>query len=362
MRILLVFYSLSSGGVSNSNLTLANEFIKRGIEVDVLTYVESASSKKWNDDVNYYSFGFRKFGLLELFKSFFKSFSLFKRFGYYDLVISSSELTSFPIAIARYFFKFDLIVNSHTDLIEHLKSKNLLHKSLYFVCSLFIKNNAKLANVSYGAVFSSKKFYKTQRVTFLPNPVVPWDFKSNKYDIHPWFASFRVIVACGRLTKSKNYDLMLLSFRELLKKIDDVRLIIIGDGEDRSRIEKLILQHSLSEFVCLVGDVPEPRVYMQHAIFLYHTSLYEGAGMVLVESLSTGVPVVTTRFKSGADEILENGKYGLLIDSFCVDSCVTALTEALSVERHDRNHFLIKANEFSPENCADKYLRLFNEK
>lgn len=362
MRVLLVFYSLSSSGVSNSNLTLANEFVMRGIEVDILTYVNNVDLISSVKNVKCHCLGFKSFGILELFLSFFKLFNFFKRSKNYDLVISSSELISFPIAVIKYFFKYDLIVNSHTDLIEHLNSKSFLHNLLYQVSGFFIKNNAKLANVSIGAVESSKKFYKKLDVTLLPNPIKPWDFKGNKYDLHPWFTNFRVIVACGRLTKSKNYDLMLLSFKELTNLFSDVRLIIIGEGEERLHIEMLIHQHSLKDFVCLVGDVYEPREYMQHAIFLYHTSLYEGAGIVLVEALSTGIPVVTTRFKSGADEILENGKYGLLIDSYNIDSCVSILVKALSYDFDDRCYFILKANEFSPEKCADEYLRLFNEK
>lgn len=359
MRVLFLFNSLSVSGVSKANLILANEFSSRGYDVEVLTYLKADVSDLQTDEFKFHCFGYEKYGFYELLISFFKLFFYFKRRRRFDLVISSSDLISLPVALVSYFNKFKLIVNSHTNIVEHLKGKNFFVRGLYYLSAFFIKNTAKITNVSYDAAVASKIFYKTDDVTVLPNPISPWRLNGDINDVHHWFDNYKVIVACGRLTKSKNYDLMLRSFKLLTEKRNDVKLLIIGDGEERTNLERLALQLQVLDSVHFTGNVKEPRVYMQHAIFFYHTSLYEGAPMVLIEALSTDIPIVTTRFKSGAEEILENGKYGILIDSFDLEDCVSALNDGLNLSRNEKGYYSNKAKDYIPSVIADNYIETF---
>ncbi|MBW3514111.1 glycosyltransferase [Shewanella sp. NKUCC01_JLK] len=359
MRVLFLFNSLSVSGVSKANLILANEFSRRGYDVEVLTYLNADVSALQADNINFHCFGYKKYGFPELLISFFKLFFYFKINKRFDLVISSSDLISLPVALVKFFYEYKLIINSHTNIIEHLKGKNIFVKGLYSFSAFVIKNMAKVTNVSYDAAVASKKFYKIDDVTVLPNPISPWILNKNIKYVHPWFDNYKVIVACGRLTKSKNYDLMLRSFKLLTAKRNDVKLLIIGDGEERAYLERLALQLQVLDSVHFTGNVKEPRVYMQHATFFYHTSLYEGAPMVLIEALSTDIPIVTTRFKSGAEEILENGKYGILIDSFDLGDCISALNDGLNLSPHEKGYYSNKAKDFIPSVIADKYIETY---
>jgi glycosyltransferase involved in cell wall biosynthesis len=91
------------------------------------------------------------------------------------------------------------------------------------------------------------------------------------------------------------------------------KLVILGEGPDRSRLEKLVVGLGLCDDVALPGFDENPYSAMRHATAFVLSSLYEGFGNVLVEALAVGTPVVSTRCPVGPDEIITDGVTGLLV-------------------------------------------------
>ncbi|MFT5716044.1 MAG: glycosyltransferase involved in cell wall biosynthesis [Oleiphilaceae bacterium] len=354
MKVLFIQGSMNAGGISKCNDVLANEFNRLGHTVEFLSYM---------NDPSYRSHSF-KFGKISAKCLLFMPFLLFCFFrkNKYDLVISSSDLISFPVCIISKLFSFKLIVNSHTNVIKHLESKSSIYKLVYKLGGLTYRLSDAVGNVSVGASLASKEFFNLREVHYLPNGVTAW--KGNEGEIeHKWFKSdVRLIIACGRLVSGKNYEAMIEAFALTFKKVKDIRLIILGDGPERDKLKHLTSTLSLSKYIDFIGEVDEPRIFMQHAEFLLHTSFYEGAPLVLLEALSTGVPIVTTNFKSGASEILDGGIYGEISDSFQAEDISRAMLKQFDLTKRNSLFYINRASEYNERNSANNYLRIYNEK
>lgn len=103
------------------------------------------------------------------------------------------------------------------------------------------------------------------------------------------------LVALGRLCHQKAYDIMLDIFTEALAKRNDLRLYIIGDGDDRSLLEKRIENENLSQYVFLLGNQTNPFCYMKKMDAFISTSRYEGQPINIMEAMVVGLPLYCTK-------------------------------------------------------------------
>lgn len=102
-------------------------------------------------------------------------------------------------------------------------------------------------------------------------------------------------VALGRLCHQKGYDIMLDSFAEAVKEREDLRLYIIGDGEDRPALEEQIKRLSLEDKVTLLGNKQNPFCYMKQMDAFISTSRYEGQPLNIMEAMVVGLPLYCTK-------------------------------------------------------------------
>ena len=121
-----------------------------------------------------------------------------------------------------------------------------------------------------------------------------------------------VLVAAGRLHRQKGFPHLIRAFAAV-RRVRPCKLVILGEGPDRSRLEKLVVGLGLCDDVALPGFDENPYSAMRHATAFVLSSLYEGFGNVLVEALAVGTPVVSTRCPVGPDEIITDGVTGLLV-------------------------------------------------
>ena len=162
------------------------------------------------------------------------------------------------------------------------------------------------------------------RVTHLPrtfiktiyNPIITPELKikANLPVDHPWFAQNEppVIVSIGRLTQQKDFPTLIHAFH-IVRQSNPVRLIILGEGEDRPALERLIQQLGIENDVAMPGFIQNPYPYLTHAALYVLSSRWEGLPTVLVEALYCNVPIIATDCPSGPREILQNGLYGQLV-------------------------------------------------
>ena len=147
---------------------------------------------------------------------------------------------------------------------------------------------------------------------------------------HPWFAPDQppVLVAAGRLSPEKDYE-NLLHAVALVRKKKAVRLIILGEGDERASLQELVHGLDLQDDVLLPGFAENPYQYISRAAVFVLSSRFEGLPTVLIEALCCGVPIVATDCPSGPREILDGGRYGLLVPVGESDQLAEAIERTL---------------------------------
>jgi glycosyltransferase involved in cell wall biosynthesis len=199
------------------------------------------------------------------------------------------------------------------------------------------------------------------QVDVVYNPVVTSELFQKAAEIpdHPWLADPRkqVILAVGRLTEQKDYPTLIRAFARICQQ-HDIYLVVLGDGQERQKIEKLIVDFQLEARVDMPGFVSNPFAYMSHADLFVLSSRHEGLPTVLIEAMACGCPVVSTDCPSGPAEILDNGHYGQLVPVADVARLAEAIVSTLK-DLPSRNMLVERAKLYSVSNSVQAYKKLF---
>ena len=173
---------------------------------------------------------------------------------------------------------------------------------------------------------------------------------------HPWLEAGQpsVFVNIGNLLSIKRVDLLIDAFA-ILRRCRDARLLIVGQGPERSRADEQIRRLGLGAYAQTTGWVKDVLPYAAHACALVHSSDEDGFAQVLTEAMSVGCPVVTADSLGGGPRfVTEDGKYGLLVPRSDPAKLAAAMEEMLQpeVRAHyaELGHQRVEA--LSPVACA----------
>ncbi|MBF0107844.1 MAG: glycosyltransferase [Magnetococcales bacterium] len=140
-----------------------------------------------------------------------------------------------------------------------------------------------------------------------------------------------VFLSVGRLAAIKGVDRILLAFHEVHRLRPETRLVIVGDGVERERLESSMRALRLAEAVLFTGQLLEQELaawYLLGQVFLLASS-FEPYGAVIHEALTAGMPVVCSRVAGGRDLIVE-GENGWLFDPWDRDELVVCMMNAMA--------------------------------
>jgi glycosyltransferase involved in cell wall biosynthesis len=348
--------SLKFGGIERSAVDLANEFACRGLAVDILLarmegeFLECVSQNTRIID-------FHVSHVMHSIPSLFH----YLRKHRPQVVIARSEHTAISLLIARkaarvrtkVVVSYDKFLLREVSISPNLKSRVLpfLIRCCYPWADAFIAPTYNAADDLARSIGIAK-----ERISVIYNPVVTPVFVRALHDSaeHPWFADgeMPVVVGIGHLSKVKDFNTLIIAFSKVLS-YQRARLIILGEGEERPALQALIDKLEISEHAHLLGYVPQPAAYLSKASVFVLSSLWETFGIVVIEALAAGLPVVATEC---AREILRDGLYGDLVPTR--DS--TAMAEAIIRALNGQKKVLPKGalEPFYLETVASQFLEL----
>jgi glycosyltransferase involved in cell wall biosynthesis len=162
---------------------------------------------------------------------------------------------------------------------------------------------------------------------------------------HPWLDEpVPTVLAIGRLRPQKNFDVLIRAVA-LVRKASRLRLVILGAGTtaEQERLRQLAEDAGLGEDFLLAGETDNVFAWLARATVFALPSRWEGSSMALLEALAVGTPIVASRQAGDASHVLEDGRYGLLVD------CDDAIGLAAGIERQ------VFGDVVRPEDRADRY-------
>jgi len=170
--------------------------------------------------------------------------------------------------------------------------------------------------VSKGSARGTRELFQLNEVKAVQNGIDIEEIieKSKAADDvpHEYFrGDLPVLVATGRLHTQKGYPHLLEAFK-IVNETAAARLIIVGDGKMRDELRRTAKSLGIDDKIAMVGET-ESYAYMRHGDIFVLSSLWEGLPLVLLEAASLGMPIVSTDCNYGPNEVIENGKNGLLV-------------------------------------------------
>ncbi len=227
-------------------------------------------------------------------------------------------ITSLPI-ILKMIFKIN------TKIILRISG---YPKMNFFRTFIWKKASKKIYKVTFPTVdlfnqFKELDIFDEKQMNILHDPII--SFRSlpllkreekieKKLNIKNYF------IAVGRFTKQKNFEFLVKNFIDLRNKYQDIKLVILGDGELLDKIKKIIINENLKQEILLLGYQKNVFKFFSEARALILPSLWEDPGFVIVEAAACNLNIISSDCKNGPKEILLNGRAGYLFKNNDSDS------------------------------------------
>lgn len=286
-----------------------------------------------------------------------------------SLIFSFLTYTNYLTVLARNLARsrIPLLLGEHTNLKGSLKGQKFKGIKKILIRNLYPKATNIIA-VSEGVKEDLVTNYKIpkNKCFVIYNMVNIKGIKefANEEITHPWFKEeIPIIIACGRLVAQKNYPLLFKAMSLVLKE-KNARLLILGEGKDRSKLEEYARKLNISQNVAFLGFQSNPFKYMSRASVFVLSSSWEGFGNVIIEAMACGNPVISTHCPSGPDEIITDGVNGLLIPVRDGNALVKAILRLLKDEplrKRLAEAGRKRAEDFRIEKMVAKYEQVFLE-
>ncbi|MAJ90286.1 MAG: hypothetical protein CMD08_03325 [Flavobacteriales bacterium] len=366
---------LNPVGVKRATFGLSKKFSENGYHVDMLSI-----HKEW-EDLNF-SQNMNLIYLSKLFKNFpTKGYLIFR-----TVSILVSLRTVF--AISNYIKKNNpnILFVSMMPFVAWLGLKLSGKSDVKFVVSIqgYPRNNL-FRRIAWKKVFKSADRVITESKS-LQNLISEMtnSYKNLSYIYNPHFEKqdeFKIksknmnefgnyIIGLGRLTKQKNFRLLISAFSKI-NFIKDTKLVIVGNGEERNYLNKLVKrldkenpEKKLSSKIIFTGELKEPLNYIKNAKMIVIPSLWEGLPRVAIEAQALKTPIISACSKGGLGEILLDGNAGILTIPDDENDLINAITlyerdESLTL-KHTKEGFE-NIDRFSLKSSSNKYLKVFSE-
>jgi glycosyltransferase involved in cell wall biosynthesis len=365
MKTKITFFlpSLVGGGVEKVFVTLANGLSKNNYSVDfVLSNAMGVHLSALDKEINVINLGKTHVATS------FWGLTRYLRANQPPVIITGLSNANAAALLASRFFSRSTktIITQHINwsqvLINNPSSKEVL---VYYLSKYLYPLATRIVGISAGITneIHNMRNIDPRKIVCIYNPVVTTQMLefAKQQPHHKWFAKKNepILIGAGRLEQQKDFETLIRAFHKVQSQIA-CKLIILGEGSERKKLERLIHDLNLTHRVELPGFFSNPYSFIAHADLFVLSSRYEGLPTVLIEAIGCKTPVVSTNCLSGPAEILDEGKYGKLVDVGNVDALAEAIIETIQ-KPLDKDFLMERAQLFSAENAINAYSDLIEQ-
>lgn len=242
-----------------------------------------------------------------------------------------------------------------TRRVPELVRNNFLNKKMYASAASVVAISKSIA------VYLEQQF--NLNVEIIPSSCAHFNLNKNAIEnLKSKYKNYYVIGQVGALVdKHKGQSVLIEAARILKEKIPNLKVLFLGDGEDKDKLESLardLINEKIVEFVGFVKNVGDYINIMD--VFAYPSN-YEGLGSVLLDVMEQGVPIVASAV-DGIPDIVKQGKTGLLIqrgNAFELSDAIMNIKQSARLREEFIINSKIMAKEHSPEHMAESYIKLY---
>lgn len=374
-KIKIAFFlpTLEGGGAERNVVNLLNNLDREKYDLSlVLGKRQGVFLNKIPRYVSLVDFGLKSSYSLGLFLKLIRYFQKENN----DLFVSAFPRFNIINLLAKIFSrsKIKIIITEHTTLSFLPFTARLLSHRLfarfpfpYLIKSIYPQADAIIC-VSRGIASDlSKIIHCPEKIKVIYNPITEGRIKELAKEPvnHPWFINSRVpiILAVGRLAKTKDYPSLLRAFKMVLAE-KPARLVILGEGSEKNKLEKLARKLGLSKNITFLGFQQNIYKYIKRASIFVLSSFQEGFGNVIVEAMACGTPVVSTDCPSGPREIIRHGENGFLVpvaDEEILASTILKVLDNSDLSQKFSKEGRKRAEDFSIEKSVREYEQVFDK-
>lgn len=246
---------------------------------------------------------------------------------------------TYPSAIIAYIInkikKTPYIVTCQGDeLLDYPESKEL--KYIKPILELALKNASKIhciSNAIKNSLINNFNISKS-KIEVIPNGVDLKKFRPTaKINLKEKFNAEFILINVSRLSPKNNIEKTIEAFKLVSKKHKNIKYLIVGEGKEKKNLKKLIDKLNLGSDVILMGWIrhDELPAYIAGSDAFIRTSITEGLGIVFLEAMACGTPVIASRVH-GILDIVEDYKTGLLVDPNDVNQIAKKIAEIIEDE------------------------------
>lgn len=317
--LFIVYYDLDIGGIQKRIVDVANKVFSLDPTLPVYIllrhkkdFILAKEIENPKVVVFYYSSWLKAKSLL-----FFPVFVLYHIWKLRPkAILSFSDVPNLSVVLARLLFfwrKFKVVIGENPN---QKPSETISQENFAFLRHLMVRFFYPFADT----IFAASKLFcldlietynlPKKKVKIIPN----WTVLSNRkitrkkkdYDL----------IFVGRLIRAKRVFFLLRAVKEIKKKCSNISLCVVGDGEERSVLEKSVKEFGLNDNVFFAGKVGRDKVadYLSRARILVIPSATEGLPGVALEAMALGVPVISSNYP-GVSELIEEDKTGFIFKS-----------------------------------------------
>lgn len=324
-KLTFVIHALNSGGAERVLVEMANHWCEQGDDVSVIT-LDTIQTDAFPVDPRIRRIGL---GLMSESRSpwqaFRKNVARIRRLRHAiretnaAWVISFTDKMNILTLLASRRAPWKVVIAERNDPRQQWmgRSWERLRNWTYPRCHAMVVQTQAVAS-------HSRRLVRDRPVVVIPNAV------RGPQQENSWQQRTPQIVAMGRLTPQKGFDLLLQAFARIAASHPDWTLRILGDGEARTELTKLADTLRIADRVEWAGWIERPEAIMQQASIFVLSSRYEGFPNALLEAMSCGLACVSFQCDSGPDEIIQDGVDGLLAPAEDVAALATALDRLMS--------------------------------
>ena len=244
-------------------------------------------------------------------------------------------LTSLPIFLT-------LIFNNNTKVIVRISGLPRLNFIRYMFWKMFSKKIYKITcpTKSTYEYLKKKNIFDKNKISILRDPVIhlhEFSMKKKEKIEDLKIKKNNLIVGIGRLTRQKNFLLLIRAFKKILFKYPNYQLILLGEGEQRKLLTEEIIKLELKNKIFLMGYKDNVYKYLLNSDCFILTSLWEDPGFVILEAALSNTFIISSDCPNGPNEILSNGQNGFLFQNNNLSELLNKFDEFKNLTEEELN-------------------------